>query len=347
MVVKEQHLDWTSMRCGLRLFLGLMLLAFFIQSCKSDNNGSTTTGTTNGNTDTASPPVKAKVYYKINADSAYKFVAAQVAFGPRVPGSSGHKKCLDYLMQKLGEFTDTVQINQGSMKSHTGHYMTVKNLIGSINPKASKRVILAAHYDTRPHADEDPSRPTEPADGANDGASGVGVLLELARQMQINKPAIGIDIIFFDAEDGGLRNGNSETWCLGSQYWAANLHQEDYKAHYGILLDMVGATDAHFAYEAYSINTAQAPMVKVWNMAHQLGYGHYFLSVMGGSITDDHVFVNRGTGIPMIDIIDYDLHNSTGFGSFWHTHEDNMSVIDKKTLNAVGQTVLNVVMQEK
>jgi hypothetical protein len=328
-----------------KICIWTVFFALAFNSCKPDPKGGST-GSTTGTSDTTKPKIKPQKIYRINADSAYAYIEAQVAFGPRVPGTSPHKKCVKYLREKLEEYTDTVVINTGVVKNHRGQTLQIKNIIGSINPTATKRIMLAAHYDTRPEADEDSERPTKPADGANDGASGIGVLLELARQFQIERPAIGIDIFFFDAEDGGKRNGSSETWCLGSQYWAKNLHIENYGAHYGILLDMVGASKAHFAYEAYSINTAQAAMIKVWNMAHQLGHGNYFLSVMGGSITDDHVFVNRGTGIPMLDIIDYDLHNSTGFGSFWHTHEDNISVIDKETLNAVGETVLNVVMQE-
>lgn len=329
--------------------LGLVaIFGLALHACKSDPGSSSTTGsTTSSKTDSNKPKPVQEKFYKINADSAYKFVAEQVAFGPRVPGTSQHQKCVNYLIAKLKNLTDTVFINQGPMRTFRGNTLVVKNLIGSINPKASKRIMLAAHYDTRPHADEDPERPTKPADGANDGASGVGVILEIARQLQIERPAIGVDIFFFDAEDGGRRNGSSESWCLGSQYWAANRHIPGYSAHYGILLDMVGATDANFAYEAYSINNAQAPMVKVWNMAQRLGHGKYFVSVMGGSITDDHVFVHQGTGIPMLDIIDYDLLDNSGFGDFWHTHKDNMDVIDRTTLNAVGETVLNVIMREQ
>jgi hypothetical protein len=331
------------------IFLLVLLFSFALlfESCKPDNGKGSTTGSTTGKPDSAKTPPVQENFYRVNADSAYKFVAEQVAFGPRVPGTSQHQKCVNYLIAKLRQYTDTVMVNQGPMKTFRGNNLVVKNIIGSINPKASKRIMLGAHYDTRPHADEDKERPTKPADGANDGASGIGVLIELARQMQIERPTVGVDIFFFDAEDGGRRNGSSESWCLGSQYWAKNPHVNPYQARYGILLDMVGASDAHFAYEAYSINTAQAPMVKVWNMAQRLGHGKYFVSVMGGSITDDHVFVNQGTGIPMIDIIDYDLLDDSGFGDFWHTHKDNMDVIDKNTLGAVGETVLNVVMREK
>jgi len=325
----------------------IVAFSFGLHSCKSDNTRGTTTGSNGKPKDTTTTKPKPSKIYRINADSAYSFVAAQVDFGPRVPGTYSHQKCANYLFAKLSSYADTTLVNQGPMTTYRNKVIVVKNIIGSFNPKAKKRILLAAHYDTRPHADEDPDRPTEPADGANDGASGVGVLLELARQMSIERPNVGVDIIFFDAEDGGMRNGYSESWCLGSQYWGDNPHIKNYSASYGILLDMVGASDAHFGYEAYSIKTAQSTMVNVWNVAQSLGHGNYFLNIMSGSITDDHVFVNQKLKIPMIDIIDYDLNDNSGFGDFWHTHKDNMSGIDKKTLNAVGETVLNVVMNDR
>lgn len=326
--------------------LGAMVWLF--EGCKTDNSGSTSGGasTTGGTSTTGTTPPKQEKFYQIDKDSAYAFVEAQVKFGPRVPGTVQHQRCVKYLKTTLARFADTVVMNQGPMRNYTGQTLIMQNIVGSFNPKATKRVLLAAHYDTRPKADEDPTNPSKPADGANDGASGVGVLLEIARQLSIERPKVGIDIIFFDAEDGGMRNGASETWCLGSQYWAANPHVPIYTARYGILLDMVGAADAKFGYELYSINTAQGAMLKVWNMAQRLGHGNHFLNVRGSSITDDHVFVNQGRGIPMIDIIDYDAVSGRGFGDFWHTHNDNIDVIDANTLNAVGETVLNVVMRE-
>lgn len=332
----------------------LILLVFFsfsigLNACKSDSSGGTTTsgkttGTTTGST-TSQPKPKKKTY-RINADSAYQFVKDQVNFGPRVPNTKAHSNCVKYLASKMQQYSDTVYMNRGAMTTYKKEVLIVKNIVGVFNPKAKKRILLAAHYDTRPQADEDPNEPRTPADGANDGASGVGVLLEIARQLSIEKPKVGVDIIFFDAEDGGARNGISNSWCLGSQFWAANTHIENYTANYGILLDMVGASNANFGFEGYSINNANAVMVKVWQVAQSLGHGNFFLNLESGSITDDHVFVHQGTGIPMIDIIDYDIM-SGGFGDFWHKHSDNIDIIDPVTLNAVGETILNVVMNEE
>ncbi|MDB5262904.1 MAG: Glutamine cyclotransferase, partial [Adhaeribacter sp.] len=205
------------------------------------------------------------------------------------------------------------------------------------------------HWDTRPFADKDTLNPTKPSDGANDGASGVGVLLELARILNTarNNPGIGVDFIFFDGEDYGNANGGAEeTWCLGSQYWAKNKHQNGYNANFGILLDMVGAKGAKFAQEAYSKQYAPQVVNNVWKTASQLGFSDYFIYADNGGITDDHVFMTQG-GVPSIDIIDYDPTSPDGtFGKYHHRHSDNMSIIDKNTLKAVGQTVLQVIYNQ-
>ena len=213
--------------------------------------------------------------------------------------------------------------------------------------------MLCAHWDSRPYADEDdPQHHHTPIDGANDGASGVGVLLEIARQLQQQAPAIGIDIVFFDAEDYGTPDfyqgkHPSDSWCLGSQYWGRIPHTPDYKARFGILLDMVGAPNATFYYEYYSKETANDAMKKIWKTAESLGYGNYFVPQDGGSITDDHIYVHSFRQIPCVDIIHYDTSTNTGFVPTWHTLDDTLEHIDKSTLKAVGQTVMTVIYNEK
>lgn len=290
-------------------------------------------------------PTKPVASYRLtfSEDSAYKFIEKQVSFGPRVPGTDAHKQCADYLVSSLRSYCDTAFIQVGEMPSKNGS-VAINNVIGSFNPEATKRVLLMAHWDTRPQADEDPSRPTEPADGANDGASGVGVLLETARQLQQQRPDEGVDILFFDAEDMGDRQGKPETWCLGSQYWAKNKHKENYVARFGILLDMVAPENPTFAIEGYSWQYAQPYVKKVWKAANDLGYGDIFVNNLGSSLIDDHVFINQIAGIPSLDIIHYD-NSSSGFGEFWHTHDDNMESISKITLKAVGETVFKVVKE--
>ncbi len=288
-----------------------------------------------------------KYVLDFDADSAFSFVEAQVAFGPRVPGSIAHGLTANFLVNTMQEWADTSYIQYGEMESPIEGRVPIKNIIASFHPEKKERILLCAHWDTRPKADEDPERPDEPADGANDGASGVGVLMEVARQLAKQNAQMGIDIIFFDAEDMGSHQAGQESWCLGSQFWSANKHKKNYQARYGILLDMVGAPDAVFAYERNSLNQAEWLVKHVWRMGTSIGHGKHFIPYPGGYITDDHVYISRIAGIPTIDIIHYDIASGTGFGDFWHTHADNMEGISPATLKAVGETVLKTVYEEK
>ncbi len=289
-----------------------------------------------------------------NADSAYMFVKKQVDFGPRVPNTPEHKACGNFLEQKLREFGAKVTVQQADLKAFDGTMLKARNIIGSYNPEAETRILLFAHWDTRPWSDHDPESKNhkKPVTGANDGASGVGVLLEMARVFCNMKPSAGVDIIFFDAEDYGapadkMNQSNEDSWCLGSQYWAANKHIPGYRAKYGILLDMVGAPRAQFYREQISEYYAKYVVDMVWEMAEALGYGNYFVNRLGGSITDDHLYINQQAGIPSIDIIQFDPNSASGFGSYWHTVNDTMENIDKNTLAAVGNTLLHVVYNEQ
>ena len=172
--------------------------------------------------------------------------------------------------------------------------------------------------------------------------------MEIARHLKDNPTYPGIDIIFFDAEDYGTPHHfdvqyKADTWCLGSQYWGQNPHKKNYYARYGILLDMVGAKGAQFYQERASLDMAPKLVDHIWNTATQLGYGNFFIFRKGGHITDDHIYVNRHTGIPAVNIIEFDPASNTSFGQYWHTHDDDMDIIDRKTLKAVGQTVMEVI----
>jgi len=287
-----------------------------------------------------------------DADMAYQFVADQVAFGPRVPGTPEHKKASAWLEKTLGDYTDKAFIQKGQDTMYNGNIIPIYNIIGSINEEVEERVLLAAHWDSRHVADKDadPKQHNQPILGANDGASGVAVLLEIARQLQLENSDLGIDFIFFDAEDLGTpvsEPSRTKSWCLGSQYWGNNPHTPDYKAKYGILLDMVGAGDATFKYERQAYRKAAPLYTKVWNMAHQFGHNDKFVKAVGGSITDDHIYVMGLREFPMIDIIDFDNNKPNGgFGHYHHTQQDNMDVINKSTLRAVGETVLGVLKYE-
>jgi len=288
-----------------------------------------------------------------DADSAFVYVQTQVDFGPRVPNTQGHVACGDYLISQLKRFGANIHVQEMTLKAYNNDQLQCRNIIGSYNPENTKRILLFAHWDTRPYADHetDPAKQRLPIDGADDGASGVGVLLEIARQINQNNPGIGIDIIFFDGEDYGPPAFErtyypGDWWALGSQFWAKNPHIPNYKAEYGILLDMVGSKDATFYKELTSLRYAARIVEMVWTAAKDLGYGRFFINANGGQIVDDHQYVIAGRNIPSIDIINYDTENAHGFGAHWHTHNDNMENIDPKTLKAVGQTVLEVIYKK-
>lgn len=285
-----------------------------------------------------------------DADSAYEYMARQVKFGYRIPGTKAHKATAQWLESELQRHGATVITQQTTVTAYNGEQLPICNIIGSFSPEKGKRILLLAHWDSRPYADYDPNPANHrtPIDGANDGASGVGVLLEIARQIGSKLPNAGIDILFADAEDYGAPSWHadvSESWALGTQYWATHPHKPGYRARYGILLDMVGAKEGVFYREQLSQYYAQPIVDKVWQCAEQLGYGHLFRNETGGAITDDHVYTNQA-GIPTIDIIQLDPNSATGFVPQWHTLDDNMSHIDKSVLKAVGQTVLTVIYEE-
>ena len=300
------------------------------------------------------PVSKPKVKIEVptfNADSAYAFVAKQVSFGPRVISSKGWATCAIWLEQKFKTYTQNVIVQEAPITTYDGKNHTLKNIIASFSPDKNNRVALFAHWDSRHIADHDTKNQNKPILGANDGGSGVGVLLEMARQFSIQNPKIGVDIILFDAEDYGQPE-NSEfpimqnSWCLGSQYWSNNPHKANYFARYGILLDMVGAKNATFRHEEISFYYGSNILQKVWRRASQLGFGNHFVFENAKQIVDDHYYINQITGIPTIDIIEYDPSTESNFNKHWHTHKDDMDNIDKNTLNAVGKTLMHVIYTE-
>jgi len=285
-----------------------------------------------------------------NGDSAYAYVKFQADLGPRVPGSKAHEKCVAWYKKQFEKFGAQVTIQSASVKTFDNKTWLLQNVIASVNPSAKDRVLLSAHYDSRPFSDKetDPKLQEKPCPGVNDGASGAGVLLEVARILQTKSPSIGIDIILFDLEDYGKPNGDfedTETWCLGSQYWSKNPHKAGYTARFGILLDMVGAKGATFPKEGLSVFYAPDVVTKVWKAAAVSGVNGYFLDQESGEMTDDHAFINKIAQIPCIDILHYDISRNAFFPHH-HKTTDDMSNIDKETLKAVGQTLLEVIYNE-
>ena len=301
-----------------------------------------------------SPGAKNISVPQFNSDSAFQFLKKQVDFGPRVPNSREHELTGNYLISKLAEYGATITVQEFTETSSDGVKLNLRNIIGSFSDGKTRRILLAAHWDTRPFADKDSVDMDKPIDGANDGASGVAVLLEIARVISTNTPPdAGIDIIFFDGEDWGenmlrpstpLESGLETWYCLGSQYWSKNKHKKGYSAYFGILLDMVGAKDSKFFIEGLSYEMAPKIVDKVWQTASQLGYSNYFVNQRKGVITDDHEFMNAA-GIPTIDIVHYDPEYGY-FGNYHHTHRDNLDLIDKNILGVVGTTVLHVIYYE-
>ena len=324
----------------------IILSVFFMISCGGGQQSSNS-----GSMSLAERIMKAETPV-FNPDTAYFFVERQVAFGPRVPNTNAHAQCAWFLLQSLGRFTSHVHLQEAKVRAYDGTTLNMKNIIGSFNPEDKNRILLFAHWDSRPFADHDPDPANQytPILGANDGASGIGVLLEIARQLSLHPVNYGIDIIFFDAEDYGehqnLQSRSGDFWALGSQYWARNPHKPNYNARLGILLDMVGASDAVFTMEGTSMYYAADVMNKVWDVAHQVGFGSYFSYKKTNGIVDDHTYINEIIRIPTIDIIHYGENTATGFFEHWHTVNDNMDTIDKSTLNAVGQTVLTFIYLE-
>lgn len=316
----------------------------------SCGNSKKATTTDNGKQTTA--VVEGQAFSK---DSAYVFCEQQCAFGPRTMNSEAHDRCEDWIAGKFEQYGMTVQRQKAKLFLYDNTEVKATNIIASYKPEANDRILLCAHWDTRPWADNDPDSANwrKPVLGANDGASGVAVMIEIARVIsKADSIGIGIDFICFDAEDSGIPQWSNvveteNSWALGSEHWANNMHKEGYNARFGILLDMVGGMGARFYKEGFSEQYASPINDLVWRTAHRIGFSSFFPMTDGWYITDDHVAVNQTARIPTIDIIPYfpDCPAST-FGPTWHTVNDNMQNIDKNTLNAVGQTVLQVIFDE-
>lgn len=315
------------------------LLSIGTQSCNSQNGAT--------QSQTATPSAVATSDTKISipgfdAKTTYQLIQDQVNFGPRVPGTEAQKKCADWLEQQLQPYCDTVYRQNVTVTAGNGKQLPCMNLIGVIHPDAKNRILLLAHWDSRPWADQDKTGKDQPILGADDGGSGTAVLLSISKVLKEHPlpKDWGVDILLTDVEDYGKTEWGDDSYALGTQYWAKHPHVPGYRAQAGILLDMVGAKNARFPLEGYSAQHAANVQNDVWQAASKAGYSSYFVYENGGQITDDHVPVNKILNIPTIDIINLPSGSMTGFGSYWHTHQDNMENIDTNTLKAVGQTLL-------
>lgn len=282
-----------------------------------------------------------------DADSAFQYVADQLSFGFRIPGSDAHRRCADYLVRQMSRWCDTVQVQDFTTQLWDGTSVRGRNIIASLNPEHERRVLLAAHWDSRAWADHDPDEAMhrKPVAGANDGASGVAVLMEMARAMRGLPPNVGVDFIFFDIEDQGIPEWTDKyednTWCKGSQHWGHHPHRPFYTAAYGVLFDMVGTTNPRYTKEEVSRHYASGITNKLWATATALGHGQIFVDQPTGAILDDHLYVNQILGIPVVDVVQNSPESS--FFTHWHTVGDDLTTIDKHTLSIVAQVTLKTI----
>ena len=290
---------------------------------------------------------------RFDAGNAMTYINEQCEFGPRVTGSEASRLCGDYIVERFRSFGAEVEEQTGTVTIWDGTQLSARNIIAHINPSNPDRILLCAHWDSRPWADNDPEDTNHhtPILAANDGASGVAVMLEICRLMQEKPVPVGVDMICFDAEDLGTpqwaedRAGSSETWCLGSKLWAERARMDGYKARFGILLDMVGGYGASFSREGISRQLAGPIVDRVWQLAGQLGYRQFFPLTDAGYATDDHINVNDA-GVPCIDIIPCYDDGPSSFGPTWHTLKDTPENIDQNVLEAVGQTLTQLIYNE-
>jgi Peptidase family M28 len=282
-----------------------------------------------------------------NADSAYSYVKTQVDFGPRVLNTPAHDRCAAWIVAQMKQWADTVYVQRYTAIGFDNKQLRSTNIVAAFNPAAKTRVFISGHWDTRQWADQREDTHDKPIDGANDAGSGVGVMMEMARVMSQQRPDIGVDLICFDTEDYGQPEFSTlphvdNTFCLGSQYWGKQPHVAGYRADFGINLDMVGSADAVFYREQISVEHADWVSQYVWDLAGRMGYGSIFINTVLGRITDDHYYVNDLAHIPTIDVIHF---SPAGFGSYWHTLDDNIKVISPATLRIVGSVMLQTVYQ--
>lgn len=282
---------------------------------------------------------------EFSSERAFQYVENQVNFGPRVPNSQAHEEAKNYYRSHFQNTAGqrAVYVQEFELEVY-GDSLRLYNILASFAPEMRDRIILAAHWDSRPRAEEDPSNPDEPILGADDGASGVAVLMELANIFSENELPIGVDILLFDGEDYG-ETSDMSNYFLGSRYWGENPPVQGYSPRFGILLDMVGGENARFPKERYSMQFNPALVNEIWSVADQLGYGNLFVDERGGLVSDDHVIVQRITGIPMINIINHSIDEEglLKFPPYWHTQNDNLEIIDPETMEAVGDVLLELI----
>jgi glutaminyl-peptide cyclotransferase len=285
------------------------------------------------------PAIRVAPAPEFSGNEAFSYLTAQTDFGPRNPGSLGHRECLEYLVGEMERFADAVNRQEFTHTGSRGEEIRLTNIIASFNLAAANRVMFAAHWDTRPWADEDkdPKKHNKPILGANDGASGVAVLLQLAKLMKQRPPPIGVDILLFDGEDLGQRN-DLTNFALGSKYFATH-KAPTFNPQYGILLDMIGDAQLEIKKEPNSLRFAPDVVQYVWATAEKLGLRE-LVNDTSGEIYDDHIPLNEA-GIKTIDLIDFNYPDQSN--RYWHTSEDTPDKCSPASLQIVGTLLTHLV----
>ncbi len=266
---------------------------------------------------------------------ALGYVEQQLAFGPRIPNSDGHRRTGDWLAQQLAARADTLIVQAWTHRTSGGDTLALRNFFARFRPAAAERVLLVAHWDTRPRADRSANLAAQrqPVPGANDGASGVAILLGVADALKARAPTLGVDLLFVDGEDWGDFGDSTET-LLGSRHFAANL-PAGYQPLYGVLFDMVGDSDLQLYWEGYSQSFAPEVVQRVWATADRMGYGGVFPAGVRHTVVDDHVPL-QNAGLRVVVVIDFDY-------PYWHTTEDTLDKVSAQSLKAVGDVAVALV----
>ena len=273
---------------------------------------------------------------QFDGKTAFDYLVHQVSFGPRAPNTDAHQQCLQYLQQQLSRYADSVELQKFDVPGYDGTVLHLTNIIAHFNMKSANRVLLTAHWDSRPRADHQPGGAVDkPIPGADDGASGVAVLLEMARGFKQSPPPVGVDIILWDGEDYG-REGDLNYYCLGAKYWAAT-KPFSYQPLFAVNLDMIGQKGLEISKEGYSMEYARDVVDLIWNAAADLGVTQ-FVDRTGDDIYDDHIQLDN-VGIKAIDLIDFDY-------KYWHTLEDTPDKCSPESLTAVGRVLLDVLYRK-
>lgn len=316
----------------------LILFILLIAGCKSEKPKPTNESVHTSGRTTKTAKVEVPNF---DGSNAFRYLETQVSFGPRVPNTDPHKQCLDYLRIELSKYADAVDLQNFSDNAY-GKILSLTNVIAKFNPTATKRILLCAHWDSHPWASHDanPVNRNTPIPGANDGASGVAVLLEIARILKANPPTIGVDIVLFDGEDYAKANDLSG-YLRGSKYFART-KPANYNPDYGILLDMIGDAELEIPKEGFSVRYAPDIVQLVWETARNLNITQ-FKNEIGPEVIDDHLPLNE-VGIKTINLIDFNYPDATH--RYWHTLDDTPDKCAPESLEAVGVLLLNLIYRQ-